>query len=75
MMLMPAQERPYDRIKVKFTDGQYFVHEIEPTFDPSKHSVQTAHYIEYARELLGIGSSVETEYVRPLAEGEDESED
>ena len=68
-------ERPYDRVKVKFTNGNYHIQEIEPVYDLEMIHQNIVAYLELAREYLEIDDSVEVEYARVLREGEDEATD
>ena len=68
-------ERPYDRVKIKFTNGNYHIHEIEPVYDLEIINQNIVGYLELAREYLEIDDSVEVEYARALREGEDEATD
>ena len=65
-------EKPYDRVKIKFINGHYHIQEIEPVFDLQIIHENLVAYLELAREYLEIDDSVEVEYARALREGEDE---
>ena len=72
---MMLDEKPYDRIKIKFTNGHYHIQEIEPVYDLEIIHLNIIAYLELAREYLEIDDSVEVEYARALREGEDEATD
>ena len=65
-------EKPYDRIKVKSTNGQYHIHEILLVYDLESIKPNISFYLELAKEFLGINNAVEVEYARALREDEDE---
>ena len=68
-------EKPYDRVKIKFTNRNYHIHEIEPVYDLEIINQNIVGYLELAREYLEIDDSVDLEYTRALREGEDEAVD
>jgi len=75
MVLLMVDEKPYDRVKIKFTNGQYHIHEIPPVYDLELIRPTIAFYIEEAKEYLEIDESVDLEYARALREGDDEETD
>ena len=74
---MMLDEKPYDRVKIKFkfTNGYYHIHEIQPVYDLVPIQSNLFFYLDQAREYLEIDDSVEVEYARALREGEDEAVD
>ena len=73
--MLTETEQPYDRIKIKFTDGQYHIHEIGQTYSLESVKPLVQNYIEFAKEMLEIDDSVDVEYVRGLRVDDDEAVD
>ncbi len=72
LKLFKDNDKPYDRIKFKFSTGQYHIYEIPSTYDLEPIRLDIFEYLELAREMLEIDDSVELEYSRALRVGEDE---
>ena len=73
--MLTETEQPFDRIKIKFTDSQYHIHEIGQTYSLDSLKPMIYEYIDMAKEMLEIDDSVDVEYVRGLRTGDDETVD
>ncbi len=66
------EEKPFDRVKVKFKDGRYHIQEIEPVYDLELIKESVPFYLELAKEILGIDDNVDVEYARTFQKGDED---
>ena len=66
---------PFDRLKIKFTDGQSYILEIDQSHDLDWVKPLIPEFIEQAKQALQIDESVDVAFVRGLRVDQDEMEE
>lgn len=72
-MLKPAIEEPYNQLKIKFENGQYFIYKIDSTLDLTIHKMSTPVYINHARVILKLPFEIKPQHIMPLRINDDEN--